>query len=59
MRPALKEASRRAKTYYSFAEFAWAVRDAFEMKYGWVDGRLYQLWPGGRCIDWTVLARSM
>jgi len=30
-----------------------AVLGTRQALYGWVRGRLYQLYPGGRCIDYT------
>ncbi len=47
------EASERAGRYQSFAEFFGQVQMAGYKQFGWVDSSLYELWPCGRCIDWT------
>lgn len=47
------EASERAGRYASFAEFhTQVVTSGYDM-YGWVGEKFYQLYPGGRCIDYT------
>lgn len=47
------EASERAGRYASFSEFhTQVVTSGYDM-YGWVGEKFYQLYPGGRCIDYT------
>lgn len=53
------EASERAGRYQSFAEFQTQVALSGYKQFGWVDSNFYELWPGGRCVDWTKsLARD-
>ena len=47
------EASERAGRYQSFPEFLTQVVISGYKQFGWVDHRFYELWPGGRCIEWT------
>jgi hypothetical protein len=49
------EASERAGRYQSFPEFLTQVVISGYKQFGWVDHRFYELWPGGRCIEWTNL----
>ena len=43
----------RYKPYASFADLWNAVQSSNECQWGWVQEHLYQVYPGGRCIDYT------
>lgn len=49
------EASKTAPTYPKFDDFLLHVHGSQQKEFGWVDGSLYELWPGGRCICWNKL----
>jgi len=49
----LREKSKGAGRYATFAEFLTQVVIEERRMCGWVDDKFYELWPGGRCIDWT------
>jgi len=47
------ESSKRAGRFASLEELqSQCVSNGYSM-YGWVDDRFYQIYPGGRCIDYT------
>lgn len=53
----LQFAADGAGRYGSFEEFLSQVVSAERKLYGWVGNEFYELFPGGRCIQWTKFVR--
>lgn len=45
-----KRIAEKAPRYASLEDFIFDVTLSREVGYGWFEGRLYELYPGGRCI---------
>jgi hypothetical protein len=50
----LEQHANGAGRYVSFAEFWTQVVLSERKLYGWVGNEFFELWPGGRCINWTT-----
>lgn len=60
MNQRIKDAAERAGRYATFAELFTQSIMAERKLFGWVDSgpgssHFYEVWPGGRCIDWTSI----
>ena len=55
----ITDAARGAGRYQSFAEFVTQVQIEERKMFGWVGHSFYELWPGGRCVDWSSTVKDV